>query len=923
MSASPQAEATRQPHLVLVDGSGYIFRAYHGLPPLTRSDGTPVGAVYGFTTMLLKLREMLPCDYLAVIFDAGRYSFRNDMYADYKANRDAPPEDLVPQFALVREATIAMGLPSIEQVGLEADDLIASYAVAAEAEGMQVTVVSSDKDLMQLVSDDVQMWDPMKSKAIRAEQVKEKFGVTPDKVVEVQALIGDKVDNIPGVPGIGPKTAAELIDRFGDVEQTLARAGEVTQNKRRESLIEFADQARLSRRLVELKRDAELPEPIKSFAQHGADPEMLIPFLREQGFSSLVKRAEAELGVTASTKAEQKDTHYTLVQDEGALQKWIKRAYGKGAVAVDTETTSLDALQADLVGVSLAIDPYEACYIPLGHVMEGNATDQGSLFEAEVKRAEGQMDKAAALALLKPLLESSSVLKIGQNIKYDAHVLAGEGISITPIDDTMVLSYVQAAGLHYHNMDELSQRYLEHTPIAFKEVVGSGKSQKLFSQIDIETARDYAAEDADITLRLHSLLKQNVIEKKLLNIYERYDRPLISVLTAMEAEGILVDKGILQGLSKDFEQRLAVLEKAIHSLAGRTFTIGSPKQLGEILFDEMGLEGGKKSSKTGAYSTGAEVLEEMASQGHELPGKVLEWRQLAKLKSTYTDALVRQINPNTGRVHTSYTMTVANTGRLSSTDPNLQNIPIRTEEGRKIRTAFIAKPGYKLVGADYSQIELRLLAHVADMEVLRTAFKEGRDIHATTASQMFGVPLEEVDSELRRKAKTINFGIIYGISAHGLSQRLGIGRPEAGEYIKKYFEQYPGIKEYMERTKEFAREHGYVETLYGRRVHVKDITSKNPNLRAFSERAAINAPLQGTAADIIKRAMVQVFDVLAERFPDAKMLLQVHDELIVEAPEAQAEEIGQLVQKTMQNAAYVSVPLTVDAAIGHSWDDVH
>ncbi len=916
-------------HLVLVDGSGYIFRAYHGLPPLTRGDGTPVGAVYGFTNMLLKLKDLIPCDHMAVIFDAGRYSFRNEMFADYKANRDAPPEDLVPQFALVREATKAMALPCIEQEGFEADDIIASYAVAGEKAGMEVTIVSSDKDLMQLITDNIRMWEPMKQRAISYEQVKEKFGVMPDKVVEVQALIGDKVDNVPGVPGIGPKTAAELIDRFGDLETTLQRAEEVTQNKRRESLIEHAEAARLSRKLVELKRDMELPEPIESFGCISPDPEVLIPFLREQNFSSLVRRMEGELGAPSSAPSsssaalQKKETTYTLVQDEVTLQKWIRRAIAAGKVAVDTETTGLDALLVDVVGVSLAIEPFEACYIPLAHVKAGSGEGQGTLFAEEVQLAEGQMDKAAALALLKPMLEDPTVLKIGQNIKYDMHIFAGEGINVAPIDDTMVLSYVQAAGVHNHNMDELSQRYLEHTTIAFKDVVGTGKNQKLFSEIEIEKARDYAAEDADVTLRLHSILKEAVIEKKLLRIYEQFDRPLISVLTAMEAEGILVDKAKLQGLSADFESRIEALSKDIYQLAGREFTIGSPKQLGEVLFDELGLEGGKKSSKTGAYATGAEVLEELAVQGHQLPEKVLQWRQLSKLKSTYTDALVKQINPNTGRVHTSYTMTVANTGRLSSTDPNLQNIPIRTEEGRKIRTAFIAREGYKLIGADYSQIELRLLAHMADMDVLRMAFKEGKDIHATTASQMFGVPVEEVDSELRRKAKTINFGIIYGISAHGLAQRLGIGRKEAAEYIEAYFEQYPGIRNYMERTKEIAHKQGYVETLYGRRVHLKDIASKNPNLRQFSERAAINAPLQGTAADIIKRAMVQVYDALAEQFPNAKLLLQVHDELIVEAPEAEAEAVSALLKKTMQNAAYLSVPLTVDAAIGHSWDDVH
>jgi DNA polymerase-1 len=925
-----------KPRIALVDGSGYIFRAYHALPPLTRKDGTPVGAVYGFTNMLLKLQQKLQVDYLAVIFDAARDTFRNEIYADYKANRDETPEDLKPQFAIVREATDAMNIPRIELDRYEADDIIASYARQLGGDN-EVMIVSSDKDLMQLITDDVYMYDPMKNRELRAEAVMEKFGVAPDKVIEVQALIGDSVDNVPGVPGIGPKTAALLVDEFGSLEGVLAGAGSIKQNTRRESLIEHTDAARLSYELVKLKDDLALPLSLEELAVRGADSEALLAFLQQNNFTSLLKKKEAEFGVSApqadvapASGEAWTDGDYSLVTDMDALQQWIADACAAGHIAIDTETTSVNAMRAELVGISLCIEAGKACYIPLSHVAEhaAQSAGQGSLFggdeggETEWRRVDGQLDRDAVLGALQPLLSDPAVLKIGQNIKYDMLVLKKYGVEIAPIDDSMLLSYVTAAGLHAHNMDELSQLHLGHKPIAFKEVVGTGKAQKLFSQIALDAARDYAAEDADITLRLSQRLKGQLVADKLTTIYETIERPLVPVIVQMEANGIKVAPEKLREMSLEFEGKLATLEKEIHGLAGREFNVGSPKQLGEILFDEMSIEGGKKG-KTGAYATGAEILEELSLGGHVIAEKVLTWRQLSKLKSTYTDALPREIHPQTGRVHTSFSMAATTTGRLSSSEPNLQNIPIRTEEGRRIREAFVADAGHKLISADYSQIELRLLAHIADMDVLKQAFKDGRDIHATTASQMFGVPLDAVDSELRRKAKTINFGIIYGISAHGLAQRLGIGRPEAAEYINAYFEQYPGIKAYMERTKEEARANGYVTTLFGRRVYVKDIAAKNPNLRAFSERAAINAPLQGTAADIIKRAMVSVYDALAAQFPEARLLLQVHDELIVEAPEAQAEAVAALIKTQMSAAAHLSVPLLVEAGIGDHWGEIH
>ncbi len=929
---SPTASSQR---LVLVDGSGYIFRAYHALPPLTRRDGTPVGAVYGFTTMLLKLRETYKNDLLVVIFDASRKSFRTDIYPDYKANRTETPEDLIPQFPLVREATIALALPAIELENYEADDLIASYAEAARAEGQEVVIVSSDKDLMQLVCDGVMMMDPMKQKTIGRAEVIEKFGVPPEKVVEVQSLIGDAVDNVPGVPSIGPKTAAELIQTFGTLESVLASLDQIRQPKRREALTMHADNARLSRQLVELKRDIPLPAPLSSFLTQPIDEVVLADFLQQQNFTALSKK----LGFTASAAplnsspassgeaaAPAIQTDYEMVTDEAQLARWIADATRIGVVAVDTETTSLSAVDAELVGISLSTAAGKACYIPVGHVSElaAEVSSQSNLFDAPAASAKklipGQLPLARVFALLNPLFTHPGVLKIGHNLKYDLVVLAKYDVTIAPLADTMLLSYCLGGGLHAHGLDFLADRYFGHKMIAFSEVVGTGKQQKNFSEIDLDRATGYAAEDADFTLRLYHTLQPQLVSNHLATVYETIERPLVPVIARMEEAGIAIDKAMLAQLSSQFATKLAELEKEIHALAGMEFSVGSPKQLGEVLYGKLQISGGKKSSKSGAYTTDAATLDALAEEGHEIARKVLEWRQYAKLKSTYTDALPKAISPRDGRVHTSFSMAATTTGRLSSSDPNLQNIPIRSEEGRRIRTAFIAPPGCKLISADYSQIELRLLADMAGIEVLREAFRNGTDIHAVTASQMFGVPLDQMTSELRRRAKSINFGIIYGISAHGLSVQLGISRAEAATYIEKYFAQYPGIREYMDRTIAFAREHQYVETLFGRRIHVKDINAKNPNFRNFSERAAINAPLQGTAADIIKRAMVTVDAMLGDR---ARLLLQVHDELIVEVPSEQAVPIAQEVKQAMERVATLSVPLTVETGIGDHWGAAH
>ena len=931
---------------------------------MTRPDGTPVNAVYGFTNMLLKLIEDADAEYVAVFFDRARKTFRNEIYSDYKAHRPDVPDELIPQFSLVHEAVRAMNVVEMSSDGYEADDLIATYTRLAREQGHRVTVVSSDKDLMQLVGPGVEMYDAMKNRTIGPEQVKEKFGVGPDKVIEVQALAGDSSDNVPGVPGIGIKTAAQLIEEYGDLETLLRRAGEIKQPKRREALINHAQDARVSLELVRLRDNVPIEAGLDSLAKQAPDWAKLLRFLKEQDFRSIAARVASRHGIDLAdieaappTKADRKEKEadasaapipeesprkahkadYELVQDEKALARWVADATAAGRVAVDTETTSLNPFRAQLVGVSLGLTSGKACYIPLGHVGAGGqgAFDLGDLggggTGSKAVTPQGvhshdtpkQIPLKRALAILKPLLEDPSVLKIGQNIKYDMQVLARHDVAITPFDDTMLLSYVLEGGLHGHGMDELALLHLDHTTIKFSDVTGSGKAQVTFDHVPLDKALAYAAEDADVTYRLHEVLKPRLADEGLVAVYETLERPLVPVLAAMERAGIRVDAVALKDLSDDFAKRLAVLEGDIHRLAGREFNVGSPKQMGEILFDEMKLGGGKKG-KTGAYVTDAEVLEDLAAEGHALPEKALEWRQLAKLKSTYTDALVADINPDTGRVHTSYSQAVASTGRLSSSNPNLQNIPIRTDEGRKIRQAFVAEKGQALISADYSQIELRILAHVAGIDALKDAFAQGHDIHAMTASQVFDVPLKDMDADVRRRAKAINFGIIYGISAFGLARQLGISREEAARYIDAYFARYPGIRDYMERTKADARRQGFVTTLFGRKCHARGINEKNPNMRGFAERAAINAPIQGGAADIIKRAMIRLSSVLAKKKLKARMLLQVHDELVIEAPKDEVAEVAALAKKLMEGAAHLDgVPLVVDVGSGDNWGAAH
>jgi DNA polymerase I len=970
-------------HVYLIDGSGYIFRAYHALPPLTRkSDGLPVGAVQGFCNMLWKLltdksKDTKPT-HLAVIFDHSSKSFRNAFYPDYKAHRPAPPADLRPQFGLIRQATRAFNVSCIEMENYEADDLIATFTREAVEQGATVRIVTSDKDLMQLVKPGVVLYDTMKEKEISDAEVMEKFGVTPSKVIEAQALIGDSVDNVPGVPGIGPKTAAELINTYGTLESVLEHANEIKQQKRRENLIQFADQARMSKRLVTLDEHVPVPESIADFAVDIPRASDLIGFLKGLEFTSFTKKVASALDadmeaidpaaisfehwppegteITSSTEAKptaevqppdsnetaslanittstdhvaEMSAHlksvpvnhaaYETVTSETSLDQWIAVARGQGYCAVDTETDSLDAMQANIVGVSLATAPGKACYIPLAH--QGA---QAGLFGDGL--IAGQISRDIALAKLKPLLEDEAVKKIGQNLKYDMLVLGTYGIAIKSLDDTMLMSYAFESGDVGHGMDELSVRHLDIKPIAFKDVAGSGKSQVTFDRVPIDRATQYAAEDADITLRLWMLFKQKLLMARKVTVYETLERPLVSVLVQMEREGICVDRAVLAKLSQEFAAKQAVIEGDIYTLAGGPFNIGSPKQLGEILFGRMNLPGGRKTA-TGAWSTDSDALEGLAEQGIELAEKVLDWRQLAKLRSTYTDALPTYIHPKTLRVHTSYAMASTSTGRLSSNEPNLQNIPVRTEDGRRIRTAFVATPGHTLISADYSQIELRVLAHIADIPQLKKAFAEGLDIHAMTASEMFNVPIEGMDSSIRRRAKAINFGIIYGISAFGLSNQLGISREEASNYIKTYFKRFPGIKDYMDETRKFANDKGYVETIFGRRMHFPSIKSTNPSERAFLERASINAPIQGSAADIIRRAMIRMQKALDERNLRARMLLQVHDELIFEAPESEAEAtlpvIRDVMVKAPEPAAKLTVPLQVDARAANNWDEAH
>jgi DNA polymerase-1 len=970
-SKAPAARPVKKgDHVFLVDGSGYIFRAYHALPPLSRpSDGLPVGAVHGFCQMLWKLlkdtNDEFEPTHIAVIFDYSGRSFRNEIYPEYKANRPEPPEDLVPQFSIIRNATRAFNVACIEQEGYEADDLIATYARQAVEAGGDATIISSDKDLMQLIKPGVLMVDTMKNRKIGPEEVKERFGLGPDKVVEIQALAGDSTDNVPGVPGIGVKTAAQLIEEYGDFDTLLKRAEEIKQNKRRENLIEFADQARLSRDLVKLKDDVPVEVPLEQTGIREPEAQDLLGFMVDMEFNTLTRRiAEALDAEPPAQSAHKHDamaakgkkangsltgsapgspqkladrkaseiakipvdrSKYETVTEIADLERWVAEAKTQGYVAFDTETDSLDAMQARLVGVSMATEPNRACYVPLQHG-SGDGLDLEGAGDAK------QIPLKEALGVLKPMLQNKSVLKIGQNLKYDMLVLAQHGVGLAAMDDTMLLSYALDAGRGRHGMDELALKHLGHVCIAFKDIAGTGKSALTFDRIPIDKASEYAAEDADVTLRLWLLLKPRLSAEGRTTVYETLERPLAPVLARMERNGVRVDRQVLSRISGNFAQKLGSLEDSIQMIAGTEFNIGSPRQLGEILFDKMKLPGGKKT-KSGQWETRANLLDDLAANeeldddARKFIQEMLEWRQLSKLKSTYSDSLPGHIDPDTGRIHTSYAMAATSTGRLASTDPNLQNIPVRTPEGRSIRTAFVAEKGNKLISADYSQIELRVLAHMADIDALKKAFEDGLDIHAMTASEIFGVPVKEMPPETRRRAKAINFGIIYGISAFGLAAQLGIPRGEAAVYIKTYFERFPGIKDYMEATKESARKNGYVETLFGRRMYITDINSKNPQVRGFKERAAINAPIQGSAADIIRRAMIRMEEALAKEKLSAKMLLQVHDELIFEAPEGDVEKTIKVACKVMESspapAVQLNVPLQVDARAAENWDEAH
>jgi DNA polymerase-1 len=988
--ANPAARPLKKgDHLFLVDGSGYIFRAYHALPPLTRkSDGLQVNAVLGFCNMLWKLLAEMKTDkptHLAVVFDKSEKTFRTDFFPEYKANRPDAPEDLIPQFPLIREAVHAFEIPCLEQAGYEADDLIATYArLACEAKAT-TTIVSSDKDLMQLVGNGVTMYDTMKDKRIGAAEVMEKFGVPPDKVIEVQALIGDSSDNVPGVPGIGVKTAAQLIGEYGDLETLLKRASEIKQDKRRQSLIDNAEIARISKRLVTLDQNVPLDVPVDQLAVHEPDYKNLIAFLKAMEFNTITRRVAEKAEIDASqVEADTKLTsrapakaapssagvaggdlfapppqakpngkggtdsaltpislaaaraeaarnqkidrsQYECVRTVDRLKAWIARAHETGVVAVDTETTSLDPMTAHLCGFSLSVAPNEACYVPIGH-REGGGASGSDLFAPEAKLCAGQIPEDQALILLKPLLEDKSILKVAQNMKYDWLVFAQRGIQTAGYDDTMLISYVLDAGKGGHGMDDLAKRWLNPDTIHFHHVAGQGKSQVTFDCVAIDNATEYAAEDADVTLRLWNALKARLTAERVTSVYETLERAMPEVLARMERRGISIDRQVLSRLSGEFAQKQGALEEEIKTLAGEPLNPGSPKQLGDILFGKMALPGGTKT-KTGQWSTGARELEELAEAGHALPRKILDWRQVSKLRSTYTEALPTYVNPTTHRVHTSYALAATSTGRLSSSDPNLQNIPVRTEEGRKIRKAFVASPGMKLVSADYSQIELRLLSEVAEVPALRKAFQDGVDIHAMTASEMFGVPVKDMPAEVRRRAKAINFGIIYGISAFGLANQLSIEREEAGAYIKKYFERFPGIRDYMDETREFCRANGYVLTLFGRKCHYPDIKASNPSIRSFNERAAINARLQGSAADIIRRAMMRMEGELALAKLNAQMLLQVHDELIFEVPEGEVADTIPIVKSVMQDAPHpavsLHVPLQVDARAADNWDEAH
>ena len=931
--------AEQQNHLYLVDGSSYIFRAYHRLPPLTNRHGVPAGAVYGYTAMLWKLADGLnKADgptHMAVILDASESTHRNEMYDQYKANRPPPPEDLVPQFPLIRVATRAFSIPCIEENGLEADDIIACYVTKAKEAGWKVTIVSSDKDLMQLVDDEagIDMLDTMNDRRIDRAYVEAKFGVGPEKVGDVLALMGDSVDNVPGVPGIGPKTASQLIQQYGDLETVLANTGEITKPKLKQNLIDHAANARLSRELVRLVCDSPLPEPLEDLGLKGIPPEPLKEFLEDMGFKSLLNRVGGgssgassggarPIDVMASKPAPKSPaekekitvdrTKYETVVTEEALDRWIADATRQGYVAIDTETDCIDCIVAKLAGISLATEPNKACYIPVGH------TGQDMLVETP-----DQLPADLVLSRLKPLLEDPAVLKIAHNLKYDWVMFAKAGIEVGPYDDTLVMSFDLDAGRSNHGLDELADIHFDHECIAFKSVCGTGAKQISFDKVPLDAATEYAAEDADICLRLWQRLKPRLAEEGSTRVYEMVDRPLVTTVGRMERRGVKVDRAYLAGLSGTFAVDIAALEEKVYEAADGPFTIGSPQQLGAVLYDRLGLKGGRKG-KSGQYSTDVNELERLAGEGVEVARRVLDWRQLTKLKNTYTDALQAQINPETGRVHTSYSLSGAQTGRLASTEPNLQNIPIRTETGRRIRDAFVAEPGHVLMSADYSQIELRLAAHMADVPQLKEAFAAGEDIHAMTAEELFGT----VDRDTRGKAKTVNFAILYGISSWGLAGRLGVPKEEGKAIIDRYFARFPGIRAYIDDTLAFVREHGFTQTLFGRKTWFPNIRAANPNFRAGAERAAINAPIQGTSADLIKRAMNRMDAALAEAgLPDVQMLLQVHDELVFEVPEGREEAAAAVIRETMALAAEpairLDVPLEVEVGWGANWGAAH
>ena len=914
-------------HFYLIDGSGYIFRAYYALPPLTRkSDGLPTGAVSGFCSMLFKLLEdsksnqnLQKPTHFAVIFDSARKTFRNDIYSDYKANRSEAPDDLAPQFEYIRKSVLAFNLPSVELMNYEADDLIATYVDEILTIGAKVTIVSSDKDLMQLYKKNVRIFDPMKNKFILEEDIFNKFGVDASKVIDVQALAGDSSDNVPGVPGIGVKTAAELINKYGTLEKLLKSADEIKQNKRRETLIENKDKALISKQLVTLMHDAPVNQKLEDFRLKEIDKDKLYKFLREMEFNRLLSSAISAYGepnfLSSKTEIQDKQKeitkkNYSLISEIDELDDWIKEAEEVGELAIDTETTSVDPHQASLVGISLSSKVGKACYIPVGHKSKKN------------------LDKKSVISKLKPLLEDPSIKKIGQNIKFDFIILYREGISISPMEDTMLMSYVLDAGKNRHNMDTLSELHLGHKTTTFKELVGSGKKEINFSDVELDKAKDYAAEDADITFRLYKKFIKNLKSEKMINIYEIFEKPMIEILAFMEMKGIKIDSNFLKSLSLKFEKKIEKLEKEIFKIAQKEFNIGSPKQLGDIIYNDLKIAGLKKTRK-GGFATNASVLEDLAFKGHKFPQLVLDWRQVSKLKNTYSDALPEHVNPTTKRVHTSFLLAATTTGRLASSDPNLQNIPIKSEDGKDIRKAFIAEKNHTLISADYNQIEMRILADLAGVKELKKAFKNNEDIHSLTASQIFNIEIKKVDQDQRRKAKAINFGIIYGISQYGLAKQINVTNYEAEEFLNAYFAKFPEIKIYMDDTIKFCRKSGYVNNIFGRRSHFNAINDKNFNVRNFQERAAINAPIQGSASEIMRLAMIRLQKNLSENKKlKSKMLLQIHDELIFEVPKDEVTEMTKIIKKEMTSVSEsehhsFSTPLTVDINIGDNWGALH